>query len=114
MNEITHFLNTKKWKKLLEDYMLKYGFDKQITVLGEECTELTKVVFKIKRFRENQNFLNIKTHNPELYLSFVEEFCDVYIMIREFENYVDPIIAYNILEQKYEKLYNRIIGKDEH
>ena len=107
MNEIGHFLDTKKWKIMLKEHRLKYGFDKQITILGEECVELAKVVFKIKRFRENNKSLNIRS-NPELYDNFVEEFCDVYIMIKEFEYFVNPLIAKKFLEEKYQKGYERI------
>ena len=111
MNEINEIIDKVFHKEVFKAHIDKYGFDKQITVLGEECCELAKEIFKIKRFRENNpnlDFYWLHDRKSEEYTRFVEEYIDVYILIKQFEPYINETVAYDIIHEKYKKAYERV------
>jgi len=108
MGKIHHLLDTVKWNYIYRGCIRKYGVNKQLTILGEECTELAKEIFKIKRYQENTGSINLKQDNHELYVKFVEEFVDVYIMLKQLEIYIDKIVASQIIYDKYKRAEKRL------
>lgn len=112
MNEIIEYINHIFNKEIYSGHVKKYGFDKQITVLGEECVELAKAVFKIKRYRENNPLKDFQwlKEDSGLWINFIEEYIDAYVMLKQFESYIDIDIAKPIIQEKYEKAYERIKG----
>jgi NTP pyrophosphatase (non-canonical NTP hydrolase) len=96
------------FEELLDLHIKKYGFDKQITVLGEECVELAKEVFKYKRYRESIGRLDIKKHNQELYFNLVEEFIDVLIMLKQLEPFFNESDLVNMFYKKMDKGRKRV------
>lgn len=124
MNEISEIIDKTFHKEVFKAHIKKYGFDKQITILGEECTELAKEVFKIKRFRENYNSDNLEkifindinslklmlfiNEFSKTYENFVKEYIDVYIMMKQIEPFIDSKLAYNIVHENYKRAYERV------
>lgn len=79
----------------------KYGFDKQVTVLGEEAVELAKVVFKIKRAKENND-------SEDYAADFHEEYIDLLIMMKQFEYYIDDTLFDCIFNEKIDRAKKRV------
>jgi NTP pyrophosphatase (non-canonical NTP hydrolase) len=92
-----------KNKRIFKNHIKKYGYNRQLTVLAEECNELSKACLKLKRHIENnRDFKEASIRN------FHEEYLDVLIMLYEFEHYLDEKIIDIILPKKIKKGFDRV------
>ena len=85
-------------------HIQEYGVNRQLTVLAEECIELSKASLKIKRDLENSKEINIANIH-----SFVEEYVDTLLMLKQFESFIDDDKLFrHQLNRKVERAFKRI------
>lgn len=84
-------------------HIKKFGYQKQLTLLIEECIELSHAGIKIKRNYENDKKDTIK----QIY-QLHEEYIDVAIMISQFIPYMDTDMIDVIIEEKYKIACERV------
>lgn len=80
-------------KLILKSAILEFGFDNQLNMLIEECSELIVECCKLKRGRD---------HNLN------EEIADVLIMIEQIMMFIDADSVASIKEQKLIRLQQRV------
>lgn len=99
---ILEALSDYQW--IFDLHIEKYGFNRQMTVLAEECLELSKACLKIKRDIENKRNISLENRN-----NFHEEFLDVLMMLKQFEYWVSKEDIHDFLDLKINRARERVL-----
>lgn len=85
----------------LNEIMLHYGFENQVEVFVEECSEAIQAVQKMKRAKESKEY-------AECCENFIEEIADVLITAEQMKRFIGEIAVDLVIENKINRQLQRI------
>lgn len=85
----------------LNEIMLHYGFENQVEVFIEECSEAIQAVQKMKRAKESKDY-------AECCENFIEEIADVIITAEQMKRFIGSEAVEKVIENKITRQINRI------
>ena len=85
----------------LNEIMAHYGFENQVEVFVEECSEAIQAVQKMKRAKESKEY-------AECCENFIEEVADVLITAEQMKRFIGEIAVYLVIENKINRQLQRI------
>lgn len=85
----------------LNEIMAHYGFENQVEVFVEECSEAIQAVQKMKRAKESKEY-------AECCENFIEEVADVLITAEQMKRFIGEIAVDLVIENKINRQLQRI------
>ena len=85
----------------LNEIMAHYGFENQVEVFVEECSEAIQAVQKMKRAKESKEY-------AECCENFIEEIADVLITAEQMKRFIGEIAVDLVIENKINRQLQRI------
>lgn len=85
----------------IKEIMNYYGFESQIEIFIEECSEAIQAVQKMKRSKESAKY-------AECYENFIEEVADVIITAEQMKRFIGAEAVELIIESKINRQLKRI------
>ena len=85
----------------LNEIMAHYGFENQVEVFVEECSEAIQAVQKMKRAKESKEY-------AECCENFIEEIADVLITAELMKRFIGEIAVDLVIENKINRQLQRI------
>ena len=85
----------------LNEIMAHYGFENQVEVFVEECSEAIQSVQKMKRAKESKDY-------AECCENFIEEVADVLITAEQMKRFIGEIAVDLVIENKINRQLQRI------